>query len=190
MEPLLYRFLKPLIKIFMTICFRPKYKGLENIPNSGRCVLAGNHTSIFDPLLIMGCTKRTVHFLAKDELYKGLYGIIFRHMGIIPVNRKIHDKDALKKAKDGLLNGDLIGIFPEGTISKVKGEILPFKIGAVKMAYDTESEIIPFVIKGKYRIFGGNITIEFLMPFRVSSDNLNYENEKLMGIIKTGLEER
>lgn len=190
MEPLLYRFLKPLIKIFMTISFRPKYIGIENIPNDGRCVIAGNHTRIFDPLLVMGCTKRTVHFLAKDELYKGLCGIIFRHMGIIPVNRRIHDKDALLKAKECLMNENLVGIFPEGTVNKTDETIMPFKIGAVKMAHDTDSMIVPFVIKGKYKVFGGNISIEFLKPFRVTSDNLDTENEKLMAIIKTNLERR
>ena len=101
-EPLLYRFTRPIIKLLMKIIFRPKLIGLDNIPLDGPCVLAGNHTSILDPVLIMSCTKRTVHFLAKDDLYKGLKGIIFKHMGIIPVNRKIHDKDALIKAKNNL----------------------------------------------------------------------------------------
>jgi len=188
MEPFLYRFLKPLIKIFMIVSFRPKYIGLENIPSDGRCVIAGNHTCIFDPLLVMGCTKRTVHFLAKDQLYKGLYGVIFRHMGIIPVNRKIHDKDALLKAKEGLSEDKLIGIFPEGTVNKIDETIMPFKIGAVKMAHDTDSIIVPFVIKGKYKIFGGNLSIEFLKPFRITSDDLDTENKKLMAIIKTSLE--
>ncbi len=189
-EPMLYRFLKPLIKGFITLCFRPKYIGLENIPKDGRCVLAGNHTRIFDPLLIVGCTKRTVHFLAKDELYKGVNGIIFRHMGIIPVNRKIHDKDALKMAKDVLNNDCLIGIFPEGTVNKTSDVIIPFKIGAVKMAHDTKSKIVPFVIKGKYKLIGGKLSIEFLKPISIDSDDLTRENEKLMCIVKTNLERR
>lgn len=189
-EPMLYRFLKPLIKGFVTICFRPKYIGLENIPKDGRCVLAGNHTRIFDPLLIMGCTKRTVHFLAKDELYKGINGIIFRHMGIIPVNRRIHDKDALMKAKDFLRKECLIGIFPEGTVNKTKDVIMPFKIGAVKMAHDTDSVLVPFVIKGKYKLIGGMLSIEFLKPIKINSDDLTNENKGLMNIIKKNLERR
>lgn len=189
-EPMLYRFLKPLIKGFVTICFRPKYIGLENIPKDGRCVLAGNHTRIFDPLLIMGCTKRTVHFLAKDELYKGINGIIFRHMGIIPVNRRIHDKDALMKAKDFLRKECLIGIFPEGTVNKTKDVIMPFKIGAIKMAHDTDSVLVPFVIKGKYKLIGGMLSIEFLKPIKINSDDLTNENKGLMNIIKKNLERR
>lgn len=185
-EPLLYRMLRPLIKVFMIVFFRPKFKGLDNIPVNGSVVLAGNHTKFFDPLLIMSCTKRTVHFLAKDALYKGINGIVFRHMGIIPVNRSIHDKDALRKAKCVLKNNKVIGIFPEGTVNKTSSTVLPFKIGAVKMSHDTSSKIVPFIIKGKYRIFGGNLSVEFLKGYSVG-DNLSLENDKLMDIISDGL---
>ena len=187
-KPLLYRILRPILKVFMSITFRPNYIGLENIPKEGSVVLAGNHTKILDPLLIVSCTNRTVYFLAKEELYKGFKGIIFRHMGIIPVNRSIHDKDALKKAKQILNEDKVIGIFPEGTVNKTKDTIMPFKIGAVKMAHDTSSKIVPFVIKGKYKIFG-KITIKFLKGYKINKD-LTKENEKLMNIIKTNLERR
>ena len=189
MDPLLYRITRPIIKIFINIIFRPKYIGLENIPESGSVVLAGNHTKIFDPLLIMSCTKRTVHFLAKDELNKGFKKLIFKNMGIIPVNRRIHDKDALRKAKDFLSNGALIGIFPEGTVNKTVKTILPFKIGAVKMAHDTGSLVVPFTIKGKFRLFN-NLRIEFFKPYKIKSDDLSYENKKLMDIISKSLETR
>lgn len=189
MDPLLYRITRPIIKILINVVFRPKYIGLENIPKSGNVVLAGNHTKIFDPLLIMSCTKRTVHFLAKDDLNKGFKKYIFKNMGIIPVNRKIHDKDALKTAKEFLYKGALIGIFPEGTVNKTSNTILPFKIGAVKMSHDTDSLIVPFTIKGKFRIFN-NLKIEFFKPYKVSSDDLTYENQKLMDIISKSLEVR
>lgn len=188
-EPLLYKITRPVIKLLMKSIFRPTYIGLENIPNNGPYILAGNHTKFLDPLLIMSATKKTVHFLAKNELYKGIKGIIFRHMGIIPVNRKIHDKNALKKAKDILNNKKIIGIFPEGTINKTNNTIIPFKIGAVKMAYDTKTEIIPFTIKGKYKLFNNNLKIEFLKPYKITKD-LTKENDKLMKIIKDNLEKR
>ena len=189
-EPLLYRLTKPVINIFIKAVFRPKYIRINNIPKDGKIVLAGNHTSIFDPLLIMSSTNRTVHFLAKDELYKGIKGVIFRHMGIIPVNRRIHDKEALNKAIECLNNDACIGIFPEGTINKTKNVIMPFKIGAVKMAYETDSYIVPFTIKGKFRIFSNNLKIKFFKPYKIESDNLTLENERLMKIVSDSLEKR
>ena len=189
MEPLLYRITRPIIKILINVIFRPKYIGLENIPKSGSVVLAGNHTKFLDPLLIMSCTNRTVHFLAKDSLNKGFKKIIFKNMGIIPVNRRIHDKDALRKAKDFLNDGALVGIFPEGTVNKSSDVILPFKIGAVKMAHDTDSLIVPFTIKGKFRLFN-NLRIEFFKPYKISSDDLNKKKKKLMDIISKSLEMR
>ena len=189
-EPILYRITRPVIKIFVNIVFRPKYIGTFNIPSDGKVILAGNHTKFFDPLLIMSSTKRTVHFLAKDELSKGFIGVIFNSMGIIPVNRRIHDKDALNKAKEFLNNEACIGIFPEGTINKTSDIIMPFKIGAVKMAYDTDSYIVPFTIKGKYKIFNNNLRIEFLKPYKLKSDDLTLENAKLMNIVSDNLEKR
>ena len=71
-EPLFYRIVRPIVTFLVKIVFRPNYIGLENIPKSGKIILAGNHTNNFDCLLLMSSTKRNVHFLAKDELWKGL----------------------------------------------------------------------------------------------------------------------
>ena len=107
-------------------------------------------------------------------------------MGIIPVNRKIHDKNALAEAINTLNQDKVIGIFPEGTINRTKDIIMPFKIGAVKMSKETESDLIPFTIKGKYKLLKKNIVIEFYKPYKVEND-LTEENRKLMEIIKENL---
>ena len=98
-------------------------------------------------------------------------------MGLIPVNRRTKDKNALEEAIKYLNNDQVIGIFPEGTIGK--NGLLPFKMGAVKMAYETKSKILPFVITGKYRIFFNDLKIEFLEEVEIKSDDLEKENEKL-----------
>lgn len=189
-EPVLYKITRPLIKLFMNIIYHPKYIGLENIPKEGPFILAGNHTNNFDCLLIMSCTKKTVHFLAKDSLTKGFKKYLFNNMGIIPVNRQIHDKSALVSAIKGLQAKEVIGIFPEGTINRTEDTILPFKIGCVKMSHDTNSPIIPFIITGQYKPFKNSLTITFLKPTEARSDNLTEENEKLMQIISHNLEKR
>ena len=184
----LYKLLRPLIKLFVFIIFRPKIVGRENIPSNGGVVLAGNHTNNLDSiLLIMGC-KRCIHFLAKDSLNKGIKGCFFRGMGIIPVNRSVHDKDALMRAEEVLNSGCVIGIFPEGTINRTNRVIMPFKIGAVKMAKDTDSIVVPFTIKGRYHIFKNNLILEFYEPYKVSSD-LELENNRLMDKIRGELDD-
>lgn len=188
-EPILYGVLRPIINILMKILFHPTYVGKENIPKTGKIVLAGNHTNNLDCLLLISSTKRTIHFLAKDELIKGPKKVLFKNMGIIPVNRKIHDKNALSKAIETLEKNKLIGIFPEGTINKTKDTIMPFKIGAIKMSNETDCPIVPFIITGKYNVFNNNLKIEFLKPIKFAkAKDLTTYNEKLMNIIRKKLE--
>ena len=97
-DPIFYKIVRPIITCFVKIAYRPKIIGKENIPKEGRIVIAGNHTNNFDCILLIASTKRCIHFLAKDSLYKGIKKPLFRNMGIIPVNRKIKDKESLKKA--------------------------------------------------------------------------------------------
>lgn len=189
-EPLLYRIVRPIVTFLVHIVFRPTYIGLENIPKSGRIVLAGTHTNDFDSPLLMSCTKRVIHFLAKESLTKGILGPAFKALGLIPVNRSIHDKGALKNAINTLEEDKVIGIFPEGTINRTDDLIMPFKIGAVKMSKETNTKIVPFVITGKYKVFKKSVTIEFLKPIEIKSDNLTEENERLMNLIRKKLEEK
>lgn len=189
-EPLFYRIIRPIVTFLVKLVFRPNYIGLENIPKSGRIILAGNHTNNFDSPLLLSCTKRVIHYLAKEELTKGILGHGFKAMGIIPVNRSIHDKGALNNAINTLKEEKVIGIFPEGTINRTKDIIMPFKIGAVKMAHETDTQIVPFTITGEYKVFKKSVTIEFYKPIKLKSDNLTKENERLMKFISKQLEEK
>lgn len=180
-ESKFYKILSPLIKAFTYIFLHPNYDGLENIPKDGSIILAGNHTSILDPLVLISSTKRNIHFLAKDELWKGPKRVIFSNLGLIPVNRREKDKFALKEAEKYLKAGMVIGIFPEGTTEKGRG-LLPFKIGAVKMAYDTNTKIVPFVINGSYSFFK-KLNVSFGEPIEIKNSDLNVENNNLRNII-------
>lgn len=180
-DAFLYRSTRPLVTWWFKTFYHPKYEGLENIPLTGRVVLAGNHTHNFDSVFLLSSTKRNIHFLAKVELFRGKSRFIFKHMGLIPVDRSRKAPEALEAAKDYLKSDLVVGIFPEGKVPKTK-EIAPFKFGAVKMAYDTKSKIIPFYIEGDYKLFSKNLKIKFLKPFTVTKD-LEKSNEKLRNLI-------
>lgn len=182
----LYIIVRPIISVLFKIIFFPQIEGLENISKSGKIILAGNHTSNMDCLLIMSSTKREIHFLAKIELFKGLKGLIFKNMGLIPVDRTKHNEDAIEEAKRYLDNNEVIGIFPEGTTEKGAG-LLPFKYGACRIASISNSQITPFVITGNYLPFR-KIKIKFLKPITIGKD-IDKENKRLYEIIKKELKE-
>lgn len=187
MDTKFYKIVKPLVTFFIKILFRPTIIGLDNIPKDKSVVLAGNHTKWLDPVMLVGITNRQIHFLAKNSLFKGPVSIIVKGMGSIPVNRQIHDKDALINAKECLKGSAVVGVFPEGTINRTNDIIMPFKIGAVKMSHDTNSYLVPFVITGKYKLFRKGIKIEFLKKMKISKD-LDKENKKLEKLISNKLE--
>ena len=169
-EPILYKLLIPLDKIFMHFFYHPTYIGKEYIPKTGSVILAGNHTSQLDPLLLMSSTNRCIHFLAKIELFKGIKKIFFKNLGIIPVDRSKKNPEAINLANKYLKDNKIIGIFPESTINKTKDIIMPFKYGAVKMAKETNNQIIPFSITHKYKLFKKSVVICFDKPYTVTGD--------------------
>lgn len=186
-EPWFYRFIaRPVVKSFVKLVYRPTIVGKEYIPSTGGVVLAGNHTNYFDSILLISCTKRPIHFLAKKELVEGKFKWIFKNMGIIPVNRKQKDSNALNTAIDVLKDNKVIGIFPEGTINRTEDVTMPFKFGAVKMCMETKSTMIPFVITGKYRPFRRGLRIEFFKPYKLKGD-IEKENEKLRHTVEQGI---
>ncbi len=169
--------------------FKPTVIGAEFIPKEGRIILAGNHTHFMDCILVACSTKRVVHFLGKSELLEPPWKPFFEPFGLIPVHRGQKDKAALSSAVEVLEDDKVIGIFPEGKV-KLKSEkqytVTPFKFGAVKMAYVTDTKIVPFSITGKYKMFRRRIKIEFFEPI-VISDDLAAENEKLTNIVAHGI---
>ena len=153
-----YHLFSNILNFIGHILFWDKVEGKENIPKEGACILAGNHTSIFDAYLLFRGTKRPIHFIAKKELFKGPFGWFFKIMHLIPVDRENKNVEAKEFTLNLLKNNKVIGIFPEGTFhdkdSKTKKELLlPFKPGAISFAEKSGAPIIPFAIVGKIRLF-------------------------------------
>lgn len=189
-EPILYKVVRPVLAGWFKLFYRPQYEGIENIPKDGKIILAGNHTNFFDCFLVGTSTKRCVHFVAKAELMKGIGKHIFTGLGIIPVDRSrassgVH---AVNVAKEYLDDEKLIAIFPEGTINRTDDIMMPFKGGAVKIALDSSTRIIPFAITGKYTMFKKNVKIKFMPAMKIERGGLKAANQKLYQTVRQELE--
>lgn len=178
-----FRFFKGLLGIFFLIFFRPKIVGREKIPKDGGVILAGNHRHIFDPCMPILSTKRPVHYMAKKELFNSPIGWFFKVVGCIPVDRGHDNTDSKEAALEVLREGEVLGIFPEGTRNKSLNGLLPFKYGTVSMSNKSGALIVPFAITGKYRLFNNKLTVRFGEGF-VASDDLERANKRLVSEIE------
>lgn len=187
-----YKAFSPIVSVLFYVIFLPRVKGKDNIPKRKGAVLAGNHKSNLDCFMVILSTGRCVHFLAKAELFKlSLFNWFFSNSGLIPVYRNGRDRKAYESAVECLERGRLVGVFPEARLNKKKkSSLLPFKIGAVKMAEETKCPIIPFAIRGKYIPFAHSIEITFGKPFYVNNNNLDDANKTLEGKVCDLLNER
>lgn len=178
-EKLLYKICKCIYKVLLKILYRPKVYGKENIPKEGSLILAGNHIMAVDPTLVMSSTNRIVHYMAKEELFKGFHGWLFKKIGIIKIDREKSNVAAILKAEEILKEGGTIGIFPEGTRNKTSNELLKFKLGTVKMAKETGAKIQPFAIRGQYKLFKKSVELEFGKPIDITNMETNEANDYL-----------
>ncbi|WP_258935055.1 1-acyl-sn-glycerol-3-phosphate acyltransferase [Nesterenkonia pannonica] len=112
---------EPLVKT----AWRPWVKGLDNIPEEGGAILAANHLSFFDSVLVPVVVPRPVSYLAKKDYWemKGAFGAFnrwfFTATGQIPMDRSggAASADSLRHGEEALKQGHLLGIYPEGTRS-------------------------------------------------------------------------
>ena len=144
------------LKIFWKyLGIRFNAKGVENIPREGGAILAMNHIGYLDFALIGTCAlpvKRYVRFMAKRELFDNkIAGPLLRGMHHISVDRS-SGSASFVAALRALRSGEIVGIFPEGTIS-VSFELKEFKSGAVRLAVGGGVPIIPVAVWGSQRIW-------------------------------------
>lgn len=175
----LYKVCKVIYSLLLKILFRPKAYGIENIPKTESLIFAGNHKHALDPIVVMTYADRIVHYMAKEELFKGLHGILFKKIGLIKIYRNRSNPHAIIEAEKILNNGGTIGIFPEGTRNKTDKELLKFRHGTAVIAKKTNTKIVPFAIKGNYKLFRRGLKIEFGKPIDISNMEIEEANEYL-----------
>ncbi|MBB3037983.1 lysophospholipid acyltransferase family protein [Hoyosella altamirensis] len=130
-------------------------KGEENMPRKGGAVIAVNHTGYLDFLYAgkaMVPAKRYIRYMAKQEVFDHrITGPIMRSLKHIPVDR-VAGSGAYEAAVQALRDGELVGVYPEATISR-SFELKEFKSGAARMAIEANVPIIPIVVWGAQRVW-------------------------------------
>lgn len=148
-------FVRFLVMILARFYYRLKIEGQENIPANGPAIIAVNHSSLCDAAFLIASQSRRIRFLMEREYLSSsnlFMKAVFNLMGVIPISKKATPKEivrALKSAKKALEEGWLVGIFPEGTLSRT-GHLLDFKRGVQRLAMAAGAPIVPGYIDGAY----------------------------------------
>ncbi|MDX2042331.1 MAG: lysophospholipid acyltransferase family protein [Acidobacteriota bacterium] len=149
---MLLRLLKSIGWPLFRVLFAVEYHGVENVPERGAVIIAGNHPSYLDPVLVLLPVKRRIRFMAWDALFKvPVLGQLIRAFGSFPVDiRKGKGESAFREAVKVLDSGDALGIFPEGQRSE-QGPMGELRTGVARLAIETGAAIVPVTIGGAYR---------------------------------------
>jgi 1-acyl-sn-glycerol-3-phosphate acyltransferase len=133
-----------------TIAFRLKTQGREHLPHSGPAILAANHASFLDPILISICVRRPVQFLVAHDFYRDprLHRLL-RWLGAIPVGGDAGMIRSFRHIGRAIRRGSLVGIFPEGGITR-DGAMKPFRAGAAVLALKTGIPLVPIHVDGTF----------------------------------------
>ncbi len=121
--------------------------GAERIPSDRATILVANHESLFDPWLLALATPRPIRYMAKAELWENpLIGRAMDAFGAFPVERGTGDGSAMSRAAALLHDGEVLGIFPQGTSKQHPNR--PFHRGAARLALATGASIVPVRLVG------------------------------------------
>lgn len=159
-KTLLYRLTCLVFRTFAACFGGFRCSGAEYIPRRGPAVVMANHESFMDPPLIGSMLRRPVCFLAKAELFRSpLRAWYFRQLLTTPIHRGSADLAAFRACARLLEEGNLVGLFPEGSRS-LDGKLRPAQPGAIAIALKAGVPIIPIGIVGTFEVLppGGRLT--------------------------------
>src|SRR5690606_34937430 len=145
---MLYRMFRFGFRLLFRLVYRWEIRGAEHVPSEGAVVVCCNHINNLDPPLLGSALERPIRFMAKEELFKiPVLSFLIRRFGAFPVNRGAADKRAVKQALTFLKQGEVLGVFPEGTRSRT-GELGAGHTGAAFIALKGKAQVVPAAVIG------------------------------------------
>jgi 1-acyl-sn-glycerol-3-phosphate acyltransferase len=156
-RPGTFRIVRAIVIAILKVLFRFRIEGEEKVPKTGAFILVANHLHNLDPVFTCAASPRSVHYMAKIELFKvPVLRSIIRWVGAFPVNRGKMDRDAIRRGQAILKAGIGLGIYPEGTrsLSMKIERALP---GAGLFAARGDVVVVPCAVTGSERLpFNGS----------------------------------
>ena len=146
-----------IVWLFVNCIYRLRVNGIENLPEKGGVIYVCNHVSYIDVLIMSAISRRPIRFLMHYKLFQApVLGTISRIAKAIPIASAKEDPDmkenAFKEAHAALKEGEIIGIFPEGGITR-DGHLSEFKRGVEYLAHDAQVSVVPMALQGLWGSF-------------------------------------
>ncbi|HEY6328033.1 MAG TPA: lysophospholipid acyltransferase family protein, partial [Blastocatellia bacterium] len=170
------------------IFFRIKFYGIENVPLTGACIITPNHQTFIDPIWLTIPMKRRIYYMAWAKVFDiPVLGFLARIFGAFPVRLDAAmDPAAQRQAAEVVQEGRALVIFPEAGRT-ISGELMPFKLGAFRLALMIGAPIVPIAINGGFEIWPvgkllprpGGVSVKYLPPIKVERVGEDIGNAEL-----------
>ncbi len=145
--------IRTLLEALFRVLFTYDCLDEDKIPSTGPAIVAANHPSYLDPILLSLQVERPIRFMAWDALFRvPVVGGLMRMFGAFPVDiRRGQGRSAFAKAKELVEAGEVVGLFPEGKRSRAGWMEPSLREGAARLALETGAPLVPATITGAYR---------------------------------------
>ena len=171
-RPALYHLFASIVHAGLTILWRVRIEGLDNVPAEGAVLLCINHISSMDPpavgAVVRADVRRATHFMAKQELFSYL-GWLLPMIGAFPVKRDIRDASAVRQTLRLLRAGRVVGLFPEGHRQR-HGRLGEPRAGSGSLISHAGCAVVPVAVRGSWRLFG-RVEMRFGEPLDLSQSS-------------------
>lgn len=157
-----YAFAKVVVGTLVRLIWNPTITGEERIPRKGPVILASNHVSYADTVVMPMQVSRAVHFLGKSDIFKGgsplnqVFALVLRGLHVMPVDRSggAASRSAIEGGLTVLGEGKVLGIYPEGSRSP-DGRLHRFKTGTARFALATGAPVVPVAMVDTFEAHRG-----------------------------------